>query len=916
VLARRQNERNEDVRALFANVPYLNSSLFEPTEMEHQTLFISNLKDDKPIPIFSQTVLKDSKGKKLAGQLTTLDYFFKFLDAYDFSSEGREEIQEDNKTLINASVLGLIFEKINGYKDGSFFTPGFITMYMARETIRKAVVQKFNEAKGWHCRDIRTLYDKIEDRNEANKIINDLKICDPAVGSGHFLVSALNEIIAIKSELGVLLDRNGRSLKEYLIEVVNDELSITEKETDDFFYYVAPTPRAEKNIQNKFDGDTFQFLPHQIPERQRVQQTLFHEKQIIIENCLFGVDINPNSVKICRLRLWIELLKNAYYKPESNYTELETLPNIDINIKCGNSLISRFDLNADLKQIAKSTRWNIGSYQNAVDSYKNSSDKQVKHEIERLIQEIKHSYTEAIQQKNPLLLKYYKLKQEYDYKFPENGLFAHELDVDYGGNLKHREEEKQKFANELLKIKTQLEDEKLFSQHNNAFEWRFEFPEVLNENGDFVGFDVVIGNPPYIRQEAFTDIKLHLQQNYITFTGIADLYVYFVERGIEILRNDGNFIYILPNKWMRAGYGKNLRNWVKQFSINYIVDFGDLPVFDEAITYPCLWAIKKTIPTTTRFDVSIIDSLSFPNGLANYVDEKKFIVNQEQLNGNSWILVNDSVQNLLNKIKTVGKSLNDYVEAKVYRGVLTGLNEAFVIDETTKNILIDEDPKNKEIIKPFIEGKDVKRYQQSCNHKWLIFTKRGIDINQYPSILKYLKQFKEKLLPKPSDYIENDWKGRKEGNYKWYEIQDAVDYYGEFEKPKIIYPNICKQPEFIYDTSKVYTNQKCFIIPCSDLFLLGLLNSNLIFYLFKNILPRLRGDFYEPSYAYFKYFPIANAEIADKEKISSIVSQIITNKKQNPSADTTVLETQIDQMVYQLYGLTEEEIVIVENSVK
>jgi adenine-specific DNA-methyltransferase len=201
VLARKYDERNEDVKKAFEKVPYLNSSLFEPTDLEQVALFISNLKDDKTIPIFSQTILKDQQGKKRSGNLSTLQYLFEFLDAYDFGAEGGEDIQEDNKTLINASVLGLIFEKINGYKDGSFFTPGFITMYMCRETIRKAVVQKFNEAKKWSCTTLEELYDKIEDRKEANKIVNSIKICDPAVGSGHFLVSALNEMIAVKNEM-------------------------------------------------------------------------------------------------------------------------------------------------------------------------------------------------------------------------------------------------------------------------------------------------------------------------------------------------------------------------------------------------------------------------------------------------------------------------------------------------------------------------------------------------------------------------------------------------------------------------------------------------------------------------------------------------------------------------------------------
>lgn len=335
VLAKATNERIKEVKDKYKNVPYLNSSLFEPTSIEQQTIFISTLKNDKPIPLYTQTVLKDPQGKKLSGQMPALEYFFRFLDAYDFSSEGAEAIQEENKRLINASVLGLIFEKTNGYKDGSFFTPGFITMYMCRETIRKAVVQKFNEVKGWHCKDFDELKEDLnndirtnvkgrkESRKEANAIVNMIRVCDPAVGSGHFLVSALNEFIVIKCELGILVDTAFEPLSNLTISIDNDELSVTD-----------------------LDNNLFAYNPKNA-ESQRVQETLFHEKQTIIEKCLFGVDINPNSVKICRLRLWIELLKNAYYKSAN---ELETLPNIDINIKVGNSLVSRFAIDADLKQ--------------------------------------------------------------------------------------------------------------------------------------------------------------------------------------------------------------------------------------------------------------------------------------------------------------------------------------------------------------------------------------------------------------------------------------------------------------------------------------------------------------------------------------------------------------------------------------
>ena len=333
---------------------------------------ISGLRDDN-LPIHRQTVLRDSRNsKRLGGELPVLEYLFRFLDAYDFGSEPNDEslTRDTHKTLINASVLGLIFEKINGYKEGSFFTPGFITQYMCRESIRRAVVQKFNEAKGWNCQTFEDLTDKDLDRTEANQIINSLRICDPAVGSGHFLVSALNELIAIKADLHILNRTDGRRLKNKIV-VENDELMVYDEDGEPFVY----NPKDDESLL--------------------VQQSLFEEKRGIIENCLFGVDINPNSVNICRLRLWIELLKNAYYKQDG---EFETLPNIDINIKCGNSLVSYYPL-----QIGKTVsatdnlKDEIKRYKESVESYKRESNKVEKQKVKESIARLKHMIAPGIQ---------------------------------------------------------------------------------------------------------------------------------------------------------------------------------------------------------------------------------------------------------------------------------------------------------------------------------------------------------------------------------------------------------------------------------------------------------------------------------------------------------------------------------------
>ncbi|MBC7494092.1 MAG: hypothetical protein H7221_03720, partial [Flavobacterium sp.] len=366
VLAEKVADRKPSVAAKYKDIPYLNSSLFEMTDLEKNALALSNLKDRLEFDVYKKSVLKKAT-KEVIKPKTSLNYLLDFLNAYNFASESNAKIQEENKSIINASVLGLIFEKINGYKDGSFFTPGFITMYMCRETIRKAVVEKF-KTNFPYCQNIidyEELKDKIDYTNktqrlEANKIINDIKIVDPAVGSGHFLVSALNEMIAIKSDLQILSYTNGNRVLGYTITLDNDELIIQNQETDKLFEY---TLNQNNNI---------------IPDLQDLQECLFTEKQTIIENCLFGVDINPKSVMICQLRLWIELLKNAYYTNTSNYAELHTLPNIDINIKTGNSLISKFAIKDNVFERITGFQKKLQEYKTWVSIYKSTNDKKAK----------------------------------------------------------------------------------------------------------------------------------------------------------------------------------------------------------------------------------------------------------------------------------------------------------------------------------------------------------------------------------------------------------------------------------------------------------------------------------------------------------------------------------------------------------
>jgi adenine-specific DNA-methyltransferase len=728
VLAKKYEDRNSDVKIAFEKVPYLNSSLFEPTEIEQNTLFISNLKDDKTLPILSQTVLKDQQGKKRTGNITTLEYLFEFLNAYDFSSEGSEDIQEDNKTLINASVLGLIFEKINGYKDGSFFTPGFITMYMCRETLRKSVVQKFNELKNWNCTNLEDLYDKIEDRTEANAIVNSIKICDPAVGSGHFLVSALNEMIAIKNDLKILQDRDFKRLKEYQVEVVNDELVVTDE-----------------------DGGLFEYNPNN-KESQRIQETLFHEKQTIIENCLFGVDINPNSVKICRLRLWIELLKNAYYK---NPTELETLPNIDINIKNGNSLVSRFALDADLKTALKSSKWTIDSYRIAVSTYRNADSKEQKREMEQLIADIKSDFRSEISLNDPKVKKLRKLSGDLFQMTNQGQLF--EMSKKEKSVWNKRVET---LTKESKKLEAEIEEIKANKIYENAFEWRFEFPEVLNDDGDFIGFDVVLGNPPYVQLQKMGKESDDLgRMGFETFAKTGDIYSLFYELGYNVLKQSGLLTYITSNKWMRAGYGENTRKFfVEKTNPLVLIDFGGVQIFDSATVDTNILMLSKESNQFKTLACVVKDKAL--KDLSDYVRQNAHFTNFET---SSWVVLSPIEMQIKRKIEEKGTPLKDW-DIRINYGIKTGFNEAFIIDGAKRKELIEQDPKSDEIIRPLLRGRDIKRYSHEFADLYMIttFPSLKIDIEEFPAVKAHLLSFGFDRLKQTGD------KGaRKKTNNKW-----------------------------------------------------------------------------------------------------------------------------------------------------
>ena len=845
-------------------------------------------------------MLRQEAGASAPAALT---YLLRFLDAYDFASEGEEGVQDDDRPLISAAVLGLIFEKINGYRDGSFYTPGFITMYMCRHSLRRAVVRHFNERFGLSAADVPDLRERLDDqpkrRPEFSAAFNELRVCDPAVGSGHFLVSALNELLAIKSELALLLDDEGKRLR-YTLTVARDELAITDDEDlDTLVQYRAayhddggPTPTRQVSRQHT-----------------RLQSALFREKRQLIEHCLYGVDLNPNSVRICRLRLWIELLKHAYYTPESDFRELETLPNLDLNVRVGNSLIGRYALTDDLTDVFRRKDTSVAAYRRAFGQFFSARGREAKQELQDFLVRLKEQFSTAIQRYDPLLKRIARVKDD---------LLRVELDQkpDLFGKTQLGEEDAGARRASLQLTLDKLEGERQLREqgalYRDAFEWRFEFPEILDAAGAFRGFDVVLGNPPYIRQEELpTALKGYLKTHYDTTAGTADLYVYFYELGLRLLAPGGELSFITNNKWLRAGYGQALRRYLlrPEHQLVELLDFGDLPVFPEATTYPNILSVRRA-PASPTVRVAELTALPIdPSHFADSVALAAADMPTARLSADAWSLAAADQQALLEKLRLAGKPLGEYVEGKIYYGIKTGYNEAFVIDAATREKLIAEDPKSVEIIKPFLAGRDVKRYQPIKTEKYLIFTRRGIIIKDYKSILNHLEFYREKLEPKPKNW-NGEWVGRKAGTYKWYEVQDSIDYWKEFDKPKILYQEIATYQAFTYNTSGLFSNNKTFFIPDGSLFLLGVLNAAPAWFFINQVAAKLANGAIAMQTPYVNQLPIPPATPEQQAAIAGLVEQVLAAKAAAPAADTQALEQQIDAAVAALYGLTPAEVAL------
>ncbi len=896
------------------------------------------LLDNKKLEIYKNSVLKKHENYQEQKDWTLLEYLFEFLRLYKFTTTPKD-IKDNTDTsgscLINPSVLGLVFEKLNGYKEGSFYTPSFITSYMCKESITPIVLDKFNAIYQWGCKDLEALREKI-DRNFSNEKAKEylntlltLRVCDPAVGSGHFLVSALNEMVLIAYELGLIA-----SLYRHELRLENDEIIIHTPEDKVFNYTI---PHSEND-------------PHH-----QIQKELFELKKDIIENCLFGVDINPNSCEITKLRLWIELLKYSYYIFEEgkNTNALETLPNIDINIKCANSLISRFNLNDDLKKIPN-IKQKIQEYKDLVAQYKDPNPLYPlnKQDLINKIQDLKNTFS--------LTLKDPKTKAELEKAIEKHikkyNFFALDdkslLDgLNYFipslfGTLKlSPKEEEEAFASygRIRALRKKLDDALSGREYQNAFEWRFEFPEVLDDEGDFLGFDCIIGNPPYIRQEHIKDLKPLLEKQYQDFyNSSSDIYTYFFALAFNLLKEKGFNAFITSNKYARAKYGAKLRELLlKKTTLVSYMELNALKVFESATVDTSIIHFIKQAPLKE----SVFNYYEpTPNDKENLKNTPSFLMRQNALQTESFIFANTTLLDLRDKMENIGTPLKDW-GIQINYGIKTGANEAFIIPTEKRDAILkncddvqkdergmSERERTIELIKPILRGKDIKRYSYEWADLWVIIAKFGshefLEV-EYPTIYNHLLQYKDQLEQRGQcRYSRGPQNSNKPypGQHHWLELDNNPkdSYLQDFEKEKIVYGEIVQEPRFYLDNGECklghfYAEATSFILTGEHLrYLLGMLHSKLITFAFKTFYAG--GGLGESGYRYKKAFierlPIPqittkNQELADK--ITDGAKQILVLKAKDPKANTQGLEKEIDALVYQLYHLTDEEIKIIED---
>ncbi|EAJ4041984.1 class I SAM-dependent DNA methyltransferase, partial [Campylobacter jejuni] len=909
VLAKEKSKRKKSV---FAYLPYLNSSLFEKQSIEN-TLEISSLSNDLKLFYYKNTVLKDDKCKAKKGQVGLLEYLFEFLDSFDFGSDDEQSEILSQKELISSSVLGNVFEKLNGYKEGSFYTPSFITSYMCKESITKVVLDKFNTQFDLDAKDISELRRSLrkEDKKAQKELLNSIKICDPAVGSGHFLVSALNVMLSIYDELN-LFD------EEFYLEVQNDEILITGRKGEFIEYKRPSTPKDKAHL---------------------IQQELFHTKKDIIENNLFGVDINPNSCEITKLRLWIELLKHSFYQSfdDENYHDLKTLPNIDINIKCGNSLVSYFETGKSLNHYPN-IKERINKYKRIVKDYKEGFYTDKSH-INQEIKNLKISFKNfCFADKFKKEMKSFNDKCEKYSKKYGNFLAVDDENLKFfvSANLTLFDFDEKEATKEFANLKKEYDS--IFNlESNHPFEWRFEFPEILDDDGNFKGFDLIIGNPPYIRIQGLDkNSSQYYKKHFKVASKNYDIYILFIEQCFKLIKKQGVISFIMPHKWFNADFGVKLREFAKD-KISKIISFEEFQIFD-ASTYTALqWFENNSLHLKfIQADKNIKTKEEMSNFIFNLKEENFKMINNKKLSSSFWSFEENSNQEIFSKI-------NQHISVKdlfrVFVGLQTSKDSVYFLKDCQENKnsvkgyskeLDKEVEIEKEILKPLLMGDSFHRYEKPISNSMVLFPYYRQDNTDVKKMCLYDENELKSKFPKAWEYLkecESILRARENGRLSSDDLWWRYIYPKNqtlFNKEKLLCPDICNNTHFVLDnlgefyfTTTIYGYVRNEEYKNLDYkYLMAVLNSSLTWWFLQKTSVVMRGGFYRIKPAYIEKFCIPkinskNEKLADE--LINLVDEILKAKEQDKNANTQELENKINSLVYKLYNLTDDEIKIIKN---
>ena len=796
--------------------------------------------------------------------------------SYKFTIAENTPFEED--VALDPELLGQVFENLLAAynpetqttarkQTGSFYTPREIVNYMIDESLiayfkekLKSKQEKFTEQD--FDKRLRLLLDyqssvnSFEDDSDVTlaliESIDNCKILDPACGSGAFPMGILQKMVHILAKL----DPRNLNWKQRQIDRLN-QLIIDAEDIEDEKTRTDTLTNLEAQKENL--------------ERAFARNGLdYGRKLFLIQNCIYGVDIQAIAVQIAKLRFFISLIIDQQEDQDETNRGILPLPNLETKFVAANSLIgvakvqqlSVFDtqeIQAKRKQLERLRRDHFFAKSLETKRKKRQEDERLSQEIGEILRRNKSPNVESLQSWKP-----YDQNASADFFDPE---------------------------------------------------WMFGIKD---------GFDICIGNPPYVRQEQIKELKPVFKQNFQCFTGVADLFVYFFERGYQLLKTGGVLSYICSNKYFRSGYGEKLRDFLgKNTTIQQLIDFGDTDVF-TAIAYPSIILFsKEKASKDNQFKALSWQQTEALNEFPTVFNVQNFLMPQSALKADGWRLENTQILDLLAKLRNAGKPLGEYVNGKFYYGIKTGFNEAFVIDRETRDKLIAEHPSSAEVINPLLRGRDVKRWSVESVDLYLLFIPWHFPLHQDPKITgaseKAEKEFK-KLYPAIYNHLlkfKTELSARNKAEtgirYEWYALQRwGANYWQEFEQPKIIYPNICKRNEFAWDKLGYYTNQKAFIIPCNDKVLLAVLNSSVMTFLFDKLLPKLQGDFYEPSSIFMKDVPIPTATEAEQKAIETLVSYVMyltnTLKDISSSGDfsmdklmTRYFEQIIDVAVMELY---------------